>query len=206
MIGHSLGARVIMSSLDSLHKDPVWKNKNFKIASVHLIGAAVDNEEISKNPYDILSDYTNWGTAKSDYGEAIEDEVVKFYNLYNSKDKVLTPNSINPYSPYQVYPSFEGDLALGQNGSQTVPKISIPSNYVDINVTKEIPFNNDSDANRICDDLRILTLRPYENLCMITGAGDSHFGYFGFRANNTTLKDNGAMNVVDDNWKNITSR
>jgi hypothetical protein len=43
---------------------------------------------------------------------------------------------------------------------------------------------------------------------MITGAGDSHFGYFGFRdiANNTKLKDDGAMDVVVNNWKNITSK
>jgi hypothetical protein len=100
-------------------------------------------------------------------------------------------------------------LALGQSGSQTSPKISLPSNYVDINVTKEIPLNNDSDANGSCDDIRILTLRsPFEKLCMITGAGDSHFGYFGFRdiANNTKLKDDGAMDVVVNNWKNITSK
>ena len=206
LIGHSLGARVILSSLDSLHKDPIWNSLGFKIASVHLMGAAVDDEEVSKNPQDILGDLTNWGTAKSDYGEAIQEEVVKFYNLYNSKDKLLGPNSVNPFSPYQIYPSFEGDSALGQSGSQTTPKISLPSNYVDINVTKEIPFNNDSDANGICDDIRILTLRPpFEKLCMITGPGDSHFGYFGFRATKLTLKDDGAMNVVVNNWKNINS-
>jgi hypothetical protein len=206
LIGHSLGARLILSSLDSLHKDPIWNSNGFKITTVHLMGAAVDNEEVSKNPNNILSDQTNWGTSKSDYGEAIEDEVIKFYNLYNPNDQVLRPNSVNPYSPYQVYPSFEGDLALGQNGSQTAPKIVAPSNYDDINVTKEIIFNKDSDANGICDDLRILTLRPYKDLCMITGEGDSHFGYFGFRANNITLIDNGAMDKVVDSWKNITSK
>jgi hypothetical protein len=127
LIGHSLGARVILSSLDSLHKDPLWIRSGFKIASVHLLGAAVDNEEVSKDPQDILSDQTNWGTTKSDYGQAIEKEVVNFYNLYNPKDKVLGPNSINPFSPFQIYPSFEGDLALGQNGSQTSPQISLPT-------------------------------------------------------------------------------
>jgi hypothetical protein len=81
LIGHSLGARVILSSLDILHSNPEWNSTGFKIASVHLLGAAVDNEEVSKNPQDILSDQTNWGSVKSNYGEAIEKEVGKFYNL-----------------------------------------------------------------------------------------------------------------------------
>ena len=38
LVGHSLGARVILSSLDSLNKNPVWKSKGFKIESVHLLG------------------------------------------------------------------------------------------------------------------------------------------------------------------------
>src|SRR3712207_6521053 len=42
LIGHSLGARVILSTLDSLNKNPTWNNNNSKIASVHLMGAAVD--------------------------------------------------------------------------------------------------------------------------------------------------------------------
>jgi hypothetical protein len=97
LIGHSLGARVILSSLDSLHKDPIWNNTGFNLTSVHLMGAAVDDEEVSKNPQDILGDLTNWGTAKSDYGEAIQEEVVKFYNLYNTKDKLLGPNLLNRF-------------------------------------------------------------------------------------------------------------
>ena len=54
LISHSLGARVILSSLESLHKNTIWNNNNYKITSVHLLGAAVDNEEISKNIQDIL--------------------------------------------------------------------------------------------------------------------------------------------------------
>jgi hypothetical protein len=203
---HSLGARVILSSLDSLHKDPLWIRSCFKIASVHLLGAAVHNEEVSNDPQDILSDQTYWGTVKSDYGESIEKEDVNFYNLYNPKDKVLGPNSINPFLPFQIYPSFEGDLAVGQNGSQTSPKISLPTNYVDIKVQKEIPFNKDADGDKHSEDLR-LTLKPVKRTCMITGGGDSDFGYFGFRdaAHNTELKDDGAMNIVVDNWRNTTS-
>jgi esterase/lipase superfamily enzyme len=54
LIAHSQGSRVILSALQSLHEDPVWNNStnNFKIASVHLMGAAVDDEEVSMNSID----------------------------------------------------------------------------------------------------------------------------------------------------------
>ena len=41
-------------------------------------------------------------------------------------------------------------------------------------------------------------------MCMINGSGDSHFGYFGFRANSTTLKENRDMNIVIGSCKNKT--
>ena len=50
LVGHSLGARVILSSLDSLNKNPVWKIKGFKIESVHLLGSAVDNRGSVQKP------------------------------------------------------------------------------------------------------------------------------------------------------------
>lgn len=49
--------------------------------------------------------------------QGMKDEVVKFYNLYNSKKSL--DQTLNAYAPYQVYPSFEGDLALVQNGSDS---------------------------------------------------------------------------------------
>jgi hypothetical protein len=39
-----------------------WKNNSFKIASVHLLGAAFDDDEASKNPLDISNDPTNLNT------------------------------------------------------------------------------------------------------------------------------------------------
>ena len=39
LIGHSLGARVILSTLDELHNNPSLNNSGFKIASVHLMGS-----------------------------------------------------------------------------------------------------------------------------------------------------------------------
>ena len=61
LLAHSLGARVVLSSLDSLHKNQIWNKNNFTIKSVDLLGATVDDEEVSTNPQDILIDQTNWG-------------------------------------------------------------------------------------------------------------------------------------------------
>jgi pimeloyl-ACP methyl ester carboxylesterase len=222
IIGHSLGARVILSSLDTLNKTATANNSNFKIASVHLLGAAVDDEEISKNPQDILDDLTNWGTLKSDYGIAIEEEVIKFYNLFNPQDNVFEPNLEYPFSPVQIYPSFEGDLALGYKGS-LLPAAKLPNNHISINVQDEIKNISDADAIEgedlgLCDSTNILFYCKVKNegwdygLCnFITmfcleppNIGDNHAGYIGFRNRTDTnlLANDGAMNVVVSNWRN----
>ena len=50
---------------------------------------------------------------KSDYGPAIAEWIVKITTCI-SKDKALGPNSVNPFSPYQIYTSFDGDLVNPQ--------------------------------------------------------------------------------------------
>lgn len=202
LIGHSLGARVILSGLESLRNNTIWNDKNFTIDSVHLLGAAVDNEEVSRNELDIVYDATNWGTVKSTaYGQAVEKEVLNFYNLFNPEDNIFEPNTIYPFFPFQVYPSFEGDWALGQSGYQTVPydiATSLPSNYRQINVQNEIPPICDADADGSPD------LPLFINLSVVRG--DNHGGYLGFRdtVNRTNLVDDGAINIVVDNWRNVT--
>ena len=49
LVAHSLGSRVVLSSLDSLNNNQEWKNKNFTITSVHLLGAAFSHQEVSKD-------------------------------------------------------------------------------------------------------------------------------------------------------------
>ena len=49
LIAHSLGSRIVLNALDDLHNNQKWNTKNFTVASVHLMGAAVDNEEVSKD-------------------------------------------------------------------------------------------------------------------------------------------------------------
>lgn len=223
LIAHSLGARVILSSLDSLNKNPMWKNNannNSSITSVHLLGAAVDDEEISKDPQDVLNDLTNWGTVKTDYGSAIEEEVDKFYNLFNPKDNVFEPNSEYPFSPVQIYPSFEGDLALGFKGSLVTPS-KLPQNYIPIDVQNEIKNISDADGIEgedlgLCNSTKIPFFCKVRNegwdygLCNFIAmtcadppeVGDNHAGYIGFRnlTNSSLLKDDGAINIVIDHW------
>ena len=196
LIAHSMGARVALSALESLYKNQDWNNKNFKVESVHLMGAAVDNEEVAKSPSYVirspskLFNFDNeWYDAygiKSAYGNAIEKEAVNFYNLFNPEDNALeSPN---------FYPFYEQDKALGRLGSQN--DIEPLSNYLDINVQNEIPFITDADGDGGCD----LPLTPF--VCTIEGIGDNHFGYVGLVDNNKMLIDDGAMNIVVKNWRN----
>jgi Alpha/beta hydrolase of unknown function (DUF900) len=200
LIGHSLGARVILSSLESLFKNTAWNNNNFKISSIHLMGAPVDDDEVSKNPSDVGS-----SDIKLAYGKAIEKEVLNFYNLFNPNDDMLQPGDIlySKYSPFNsaenqpvVYPYVEQDLALGQNGSQS--NISKPPNYVNVNVENEIRFINDSDGDGRCD----FTFPP-TYICNIKAVGDNHGGYIGFRSTNNDkpFLDDGAINVVVEQWR-----
>ena len=39
LLAHSLGARVVLSNLESLHENKTWNNNNFTIKSVDLLGA-----------------------------------------------------------------------------------------------------------------------------------------------------------------------
>ena len=207
LIAHSLGARVVLSSLDSLNNNQIWNsNNNFKIASVHLMGAAVDNEKVSKNPSDTRDSPDDDAIV---YGQAIEQKVSYFYNLFNSEDDALEPGYFNPwyfdcyfnYSEYQpiYYPCFEQDFALGQRGIQsTISDTDVPQNYVDIAVVQEIPNIGDADADDMCD----LTFWPPYSFCTITQIGDNHLGYVGFRESIESLRDNGAMNIIVDTFQN----
>jgi pimeloyl-ACP methyl ester carboxylesterase len=195
LVAHSLGARVVLSSLDSLHENQTWNNNNFTIKSVDLLGAAVDDEEVSTNPDDILIDPTNFGTPKSAYGQAIEAVVTNFTNFFSSKDNTLEPNLEKP-----IYPFFETDLALGQSGYQKIPyKIKLPGNYNENDVKDELVAYCDADGDHKIDF-------PFVDGQTIT-TGDNHRGYLGYRNvnDNSTISDDGAIDIVVNNWNNKTS-
>ena len=199
LVAHSLGARVVLSSLDSLHQNQTWNNNNFTIKSVDLLGAAVDDEEVSTNPGDILIDPTNFGTPKSAYGQAIKTVVTNFTNFFSSKDNTLEPNLEKP-----IYPFFETDLALGQSGYQKIPydikaARSLPDNFIENDVKDELIANCDTDGDKKIDF-------PFENDQTIT-TGDNHRGYLGYRnvTDNSKIIDDGAINLIVENWNNDTS-
>ena len=212
LIAHSLGARVVLSGLHALNNNELWKDNKFKIASVDLLGAAIDDDEVSKNSLDVISS----NGLKSAYGKVIEKQVTHFYNLFDSEDDALEPGAIGWYFPFLscaylyyscfnllenqpvYYPYFEQDLALGQSGSQSnISPSDKPRNYMDIPISRQIPNFADADADGECD----LT---FNHVCTINHIGDNHLGYVGFRdlSNNNTIKNNGAIDIVVNTFRN----
>src|ERR671922_2759638 len=221
LIAHSLGSRVVLSALDYLDNNSTWRQNNFRIESVHLMGATVDDEKISLNPSDT-------GSSRNDdskvYGRAIQRQVrndtISFFNLYNLEDDALEPllfrdpdtnewiadyDELSRDTQAQYYPFYEDDSALGYHGAQ--PGADLPSNYRDRNVQSEIIPETDADGDGACD----LRNPYYFSRCIIyTGEpGDNHFGYMGFRDRDGTpddfsddiLIDNGAIDLIVNDWR-----
>jgi pimeloyl-ACP methyl ester carboxylesterase len=170
IIAHSLGARVTLAALQDLYENPEWNN--VRVTSVHLMGAAVDNDQISLDPEDCLANTPPLPCS----GQAIESQVQEFFNLYNPMDNVLESS----------YIFTDGDLALGHWGvGYTTPE---PRNYNQENVLLEIPPFKDADGNGQddCFDKYIIY------------SGDNHCGYMGYRTNPW---DNGAIDIVTRDWR-----
>ena len=79
IIAHSLGSRVILSAMQSLHDNQIMNDNhsdvwNKKIKSVHILGAAVDAEQISMNQTDCIHNVP----ASKCSGVAIESESEQF--------------------------------------------------------------------------------------------------------------------------------
>jgi hypothetical protein len=128
------------------------------------------------------------------YGDAIANHVTKFYNLFDPEDDRLQ----NGREPYEYYPLYENDTALGSKGAQL--GIVRPSNYTEMNVINEIPRNTsinfaDADGDGVCD------LEELGYPCQIQSVGDNHRGYMGFRDSTTKhIVDDGVMDIIATNW------
>lgn len=205
VIAHSLGARVVLEALNFIDNNSIWNNKGFVIPSVHLLGAAVDNEEVSidlsdgddDNLFSFTTDYDP--SVKSIYGHVIENQVSNFYNLYNENDNALEVRTTNAY-----YPFFEKDFALGNNGIDGFS--DPPHNYTEYSVKDEINNISDADADGNCDLQaqewvpNLFGFGSWENVCTIREVGDNHFGYIGFREDESHVFDDGAIDRIVNDW------
>jgi pimeloyl-ACP methyl ester carboxylesterase len=170
IIAHSLGARVTLAALQDLFENPALNN--VRVTSVHLMGAAVDNEQISLDPEDCFQNIPPLPCS----GQAIESQVEEFFNLYNPEDNILQTS----------YIWTDGDLALGHWGKENgTPE---PGNYNQENVLLEIPPLRDADGNGQDD--------CFDDFIIFRG--DNHCGYMGYRTNPW---DNGAIDIVARDWR-----
>jgi hypothetical protein len=179
IIGHSLGSRVIFSALNSLTQDnnTEWNRNNFKITSIHLMGAAIDDEQVSTKANDCMPNRPPLPCS----GNATSSEVERFYNLINAEDNLLQ----------FTYPQHESDFALGNFGAEDLTKT--PTNYVEYSVQTSMPPVWDADGNGEddCYDAYIFQW------------GDNHCGYMGFRNLAGTIWDgwkDGAIEEVVLDW------
>ena len=199
IIAHSLGSRVTLSALQWIYDNINLQNGNNtskEITSVHLMGAPVNNDQISTNPNDCIS-YIPYLPCS---GEAIESEVGYLSNLFNPEDNTLA-GEINPFcwmcglvkSPYEL---SEGHNALGAYGAAST--IGVPSNFDETDVSTLIIVDTDSDKDGICD-----IPYPVTHTCTISKNGDNHMGYMGYRdsIDNQTVYDSGAIKQIVKDWQ-----
>jgi len=200
IIAHSLGSRVALSAIQSLYDSNPHEAVSKIITSVHLLGAAVDNEQVST---DNLSEciHTNSPPLKCS-GQAIGLVVGHFFNLYNPEDNMLADQVITTCwfgcwdststSPYHI---SENDNPLGASPIRNI--INVPSNFDEYSVENAIGLDKDANKDGKCDLM-------LGGLCTIIYRGDNHFGYMGYRSsdNPQVVHDSGAIGSVAIDWVN----
>ena len=135
------------------------------------------------------------------FGNATEQVVDKFVNLYNSEDdgleiNILYENRI-PFGLLGV--SLENATLnyhpLGLVGSVGVHPDNRPLNYNETNVVNEILAISDADGDGNVEEC-------FENIKPVLVDGDNHCGYIGFRQPFLpSVFDDGAMDVVIRDWR-----
>jgi hypothetical protein len=213
IIAHSLGSRVILSAMQTLDDNELSSNHSAspskKINSVHLLGAAVNAEQISLDQSHCVHNVP----ALKCSGAAIESESNHFYNLYDPEDNMLGPEHVTNLfcplcgditfkSPYQYTEDHDALGAIKKDSTTNGP-----SNYHEHNVLSKIIADADSDKDKECD-LRVNLKNfgyPFDSYyCTITKLGDNHLGYMGYRSstNRHLISNSGAIEVVVTDWKN----
>lgn len=125
LLGYSMGARVALEALWAADNDPQLAGAGWRVDSVLLVGAAVDNEEVELGER---------------YGAAIERRAGVVINYYSPRDEKLI----------RFFPLKEGDRALGQAGSEHPDRA--PANYFERDVQAEL-FDYDSAGRPKLDEL-----------------------------------------------------
>jgi hypothetical protein len=207
IMAHSLGSRVVLSALDYLfnhQNDFNMNNQTSKIIkAVHLMGAAVDNEEVSLNSIVGFNNPFPWfaipsctiddSGVKFAYGKSIQNIVEDFYNFVNSEDNVLQ----------RFYPCAEGgNDALGQSGKDDDNSVQTPANYHDIKgIEAEIKPGLDADADGEAD-FGLCLSSPFFSACD-RDEGDNHAGYMGYRdiLHENAIDDDGVIDLVVQSWQ-----
>lgn len=202
LLGHSLGSRVILSALQSLDNNNEWTSNGFDISAVNLLGGAVDNYEVLQS----MDDSLNESEIKRYYGDAINNQVQNFYNMYNPEDDVLEKKYYwtSEWAEPIYYPFYEGgNFAIGQNPlDESTP--GMPDNYENVNVEENLIVKIDADNDGLtlggsgCDLPNYLPWRT--SPCTIHGLGDNHLGYIGFRDSDDSLLNDGAIDEVLVTW------
>jgi hypothetical protein len=128
LVGHSLGARVVLNALDSLYDNEIWTERGYRVASVDLMGAAV-------NPVEASTDY---------FGTSIQNVTDGFHNKFSSQDDMLEGD----------YYTEHGHRALGEVGTQNIG-VSLPTNYdeedMELEISRDIDGDGDYDVPNLGD-------------------------------------------------------
>jgi hypothetical protein len=211
IIAHSLGARVVLSAIQSLYvNDDDISPESRSINSVHLLGPAVNDEQVSLEEQQCRINTPPLQCS----GDAIYSQVKHFYNLYNPQDNLLSHEEISwsywgiDYSIIyrSAYRITEGGDPLGAD--RILGSINVPFNYQEYNVLSYISNDDDADKDEECDiQINWRTYFPFiPNIyyCTITKPGDNHLGYMGYRSeiNPQEVRDSGAIELVARQWEN----
>lgn len=111
LIGYSMGARLVAETVLALDTDPKLDPAGWRVDTVHMLGAAIDDEELQID---------------SKYGRAIERRVGTLFNYYSPNDDKLG----------KFFPIKDGDRAVGRDDLEDAAKA--PQNYVSRNVSSEL--------------------------------------------------------------------
>lgn len=117
LLGYSMGAQLALEALLALEQDPLCAYDGVAVASVHLVGAAVENEEVELGQR---------------YGQAIAARCGQLFNYYSAEDNKLT----------YYYPLKEAGRALGQTDIEH--PLKKPANYVGVDASQELPLISDN--------------------------------------------------------------